>query len=269
MAHQRTIIRRAVCARLIAANTAAEGRVYPTRVLPTRRSEIEPAALAVYMLEDRVTPESSTSAPRVLDRVVPLVIEGMVMPTPGENVDDAIDAFALEVENAMHADPYLSQLATVEDVDDTADTMTVTGHGLVTGQRIRVLSTEDVPGGVSPTREYRSIVLDDDTIQIAMSELHAEEGEAVDITSAGSGTIAVASSTAGDSILEQTDIEILEDGDQLKGWFSMTYAVKYESLAPEAPSDLDDFLEMHVAYNLGGVVHEDNDAHDQVVVQEL
>jgi hypothetical protein len=179
MPHQRTLIRGAVVAQLLGA-TAAGARVYPTRILPLRRIELP--AISVYTLEEAVTAASLSTAPRELSRELPVMIEGWV--APGDNVDDAMDALALDIENAMHVDPYLAD-------------------------------------------------------------------------------------TAAESILDSTVMEVVEDGDRMMGLVVLTYAVTYRSLAPEAPTDLDDFLSVKATHNLGGQVHEDDDAEDEFVVQEV
>ena len=179
MAHQRTLIRGAVVAQLLGA-TAAGARVYPTRILPLRRPELP--VISVYTLEEAVTAASLATAPRELSRELPVMIEGWV--APGDNVDDAMDALALEIETAMHADPYLAD-------------------------------------------------------------------------------------TAAESILDSTVMEVVEDGDRMMGLVVLTYAVTYRTSAPEATADMDDFLRMRSTQDLGGDVHEDIDAEDEFVVQEV
>lgn len=104
--HQRQLIREAAKAALLG-KTAAGDRVYETRLIPYRRLELP--ALAVYALEEEVDSESARTAPRELARDLDLAIEGVVL--PGENVDDALDALALQVETAIHADETLGGTA--------------------------------------------------------------------------------------------------------------------------------------------------------------
>lgn len=99
MAHQRKLIREAVVAALKAAATGAGDRVYETRRLPHRRVELP--AIGVYSLEE--DSETKQTAPRILSRTLDLVIEAAVQDTG--NADDALDAIAEEIENAMHPDP--------------------------------------------------------------------------------------------------------------------------------------------------------------------
>jgi len=107
--HERQVIRVAVRDLLIAAATAAGANVHATRKIPRRMSELP--ALAVYTLEESVDDDSVLSAPRELTRRVSLVIEGLVAQAAGTSVDDDLDALALQVEEAMHADPYLGGTA--------------------------------------------------------------------------------------------------------------------------------------------------------------
>jgi hypothetical protein len=106
MLHQRQVIREAARDAL-RGRTAAGARVYETRVVPLRKLELP--AVSVYTLEEEVDPASSSTAPRELKRTVDLAIEALVK--QGDNVDDAIDAIALEIERAMHADPTLGGAA--------------------------------------------------------------------------------------------------------------------------------------------------------------
>lgn len=101
MAHPRQLIRHAVAAALTGA-TAAGANVYKTRVLPFRRNGLP--AVAVYTLTESVRTDEK-SAPRELERRTELVVEGAVQAASTENADDALDALALEIEAALHADP--------------------------------------------------------------------------------------------------------------------------------------------------------------------
>lgn len=97
MAHPRQEIREAIAAALTD-ETAAEDRVYETRIVPWRRAKLP--AISVYTLEESA--EESGSAPPELKRTIQLAVECAVW--QGENLDDAIDAICLEVEHAMRVD---------------------------------------------------------------------------------------------------------------------------------------------------------------------
>jgi hypothetical protein len=103
--HQRTAIRTFVRDLLKNGGTAAGTRVHKFQVDPRRLNQLP--ALSVYILEEAVEDDSKTTAPRELERRAPLVIEGWVGEQEGTDIDDALDALALEVETLMHADPYL------------------------------------------------------------------------------------------------------------------------------------------------------------------
>lgn len=104
MPHQRQLIRQAVKAQLLGA-TAAEDRVYTNRMFPYTRAQLP--ALAVYTLEEEVEPFNT--APRELKRTLQLAIEAAVEET--EEVDDALDVLALQVEAAMDLDETLGGTA--------------------------------------------------------------------------------------------------------------------------------------------------------------
>ena len=97
------MIRDAIVETLIAANTSANDRVFPSRIVPNRK-DLDLPVICVWITEDEVDPDSQERAPRELKRHASVTIECWVK--PGENPDDAMDAFANEVEPAMHADPF-------------------------------------------------------------------------------------------------------------------------------------------------------------------
>ena len=72
-------------------------------------------------------------------------------------------------------------------VDATADTITVTGHGLSHGHEVRVSSTGTVPGGLSAGSTYYVIRVDANKIKMASSYKQAMAGHAINLTSQGTG----------------------------------------------------------------------------------
>jgi hypothetical protein len=70
------------------------------------------------------------------------------------------------------------------------DTLTVTAHGLKTGDLISLSSTGTLPAPLSPspTLPYHVIVVDANTIQVAVTRGSAEAGSKINITDSGSGT---------------------------------------------------------------------------------
>jgi hypothetical protein len=75
--------------------------------------------------------------------------------------------------------------------------------------------------------------------------------------------------TASESVLVSTSMGVQGEGDDLLGLVTLSYDVTYLSLAPEPPADgdLDDFRRAGTTTNLGGVVHEDDQAEDLTTVQ--
>jgi hypothetical protein len=96
------VIREAVKAKLIAAATVAGSRVYENRMLPWRVAELP--AIALYT--DEESSQHNDSAPRELERTLSLAIEAGA--SANDNVDDTLDAFAQQIERAMHADETFS-----------------------------------------------------------------------------------------------------------------------------------------------------------------
>lgn len=85
---------------------------------------------------------------------------------------------------------------TVESVDTTANTLTLTAHGLLTGDGpIRYNSTGTYPGGLAVDTDYWIIKVDANTVKLAASFPNAMNNSPIDITSTGSGTHTIASTT--------------------------------------------------------------------------
>lgn len=72
----------------------------------------------------------------------------------------------------------------------------------------------------------------------------------------------------GESLLSDTEIDVLETGNQLVGWVKLTYSVTYYTDAPEAlDTPLDDLETVNVKWTkLDGetAIHADNQAEDQL-----
>lgn len=105
MAHPRKLIRAAIVAVLQAANTTAGQRVYKSRSTPWRNIELP--AISVWSTEELVDEGSEESSPRELVRGADFNVDlVLAMPADGD-VDDALDDFAEQVEDALKADRYL------------------------------------------------------------------------------------------------------------------------------------------------------------------
>lgn len=102
MPHQRQLIREAVKAALLN-QTAAQGRVEETRLVPARIGELP--TISVFSNEE--DSEKGQEAPRELKRRLVITVECRVGVPAGGALDDSLDAIAQEVERAMHADPTL------------------------------------------------------------------------------------------------------------------------------------------------------------------
>jgi hypothetical protein len=104
---------------------------------------------------------------------------------------------------------------------------------------------------------------DDDNVDDTMDELAAEIEAVMHADPYLDGT-------AGDSWLQSTELEVVQQGDRLMGLVVMSYAVTYHSLAPTAPAGLDDFLSVKATHDVAaGELAEDDQAHDEFIVQEL
>lgn len=94
---------------------------------------------------------------------------------------------------------------TIESVDTTGETLTLTAHGLLTGDGPIQFSNSggSLPGGISAATDYYVIKVDADKISIATSLANALAGTAVNLTSAGSGT---------NTLSDTADTKRLNDG---------------------------------------------------------
>lgn len=107
--HQREVVHDAIIAALKAGSTDAGARVFMDRKIPDRKIELP--LIAVYALDEKVTPESAQIAPRELTRSLSLVVEAWVAAKiADEDQDQSVtrDAYRLDeqIETAMHADPF-------------------------------------------------------------------------------------------------------------------------------------------------------------------
>lgn len=99
MAHERRDIRVAIVAAL-SGETDAGVRVYASRLAPVRAAELP--TILVYTNEEQTDPASAASCPRSLKRTVQVSVEGYLKAV--DDIDDAFDALALQIETAMDAD---------------------------------------------------------------------------------------------------------------------------------------------------------------------
>jgi hypothetical protein len=106
--HPRQIIREAVKAQLLAANTAAEDRIRDLSAIPWRRSEC-PGVSVFTPAEDSDVEYARNTAPRELLRTIRVAIEGAVVVS--ENLANELDALALEIEHAIDRDERLGGAA--------------------------------------------------------------------------------------------------------------------------------------------------------------
>lgn len=118
-------------------------------------------------------------------------------------------------------------------VSPSANTITVTSHGYVSGVKVALTTAGVLPAGLSATNYYM-IVIDANTLKFATSQANAAAGTAVDITDYGTGThtLTPASALAGTVKLQKnlqpdTDTPVwtdLTNGECLNGSASQSFA---------------------------------------------
>lgn len=82
--------------------TLAQDRVYRSRAKASPYRQAQLPAILVYTSEEPA--KKANEAPRELERTAQVVIEAMVEGAPGSELDDALDAIALQIEQAMNLD---------------------------------------------------------------------------------------------------------------------------------------------------------------------
>lgn len=102
--HQRKVIRKAITAALDG-ETSAGANVFSTQKLLYVQDDLP--AIAVYAENESSTWDQT--APRELDRKPIFIVESIV--DAGENVDDAMDDMAEEIEKVMDTDPFFGEEA--------------------------------------------------------------------------------------------------------------------------------------------------------------
>lgn len=115
----------------------------------------------------------------VTDTNLPLDLQGVEQISVASVYTDATPALQVFLQGA---------------VDTTADTITITAHGFVTGLKIPLTGT-NLPGGLSATN-YWAIVVDANTISVATSLANAVAGTKVNITTQGTSVDATFTPTA-------------------------------------------------------------------------
>ncbi len=124
----------------------------------------------------------------------------------GANFNNAIST-GNAVKAAINADPTASLLVLVSGsnasalttltatalsggtdgvIDTTANTITITAHGFVTGLAVQASSTGTLPSPLLTATDYYVIVVDENTIKLATTLNNAIAGTAIDLTDKGS-----------------------------------------------------------------------------------
>lgn len=138
---------------------------------------------------------------------------------------------------------------TISAVNPTNDELTIAGHGLNTGDGAAAIYTPDggtIPGGLAEVTDYFAIVIDANTLKLASSSANALAGTAIDITSAGSGTLLLllgipyrrATTYAAKSQVKSVDLDAMQDNlTVLWNLFTGQTQSVFSKLAPSVPFD--------------------------------
>lgn len=104
------------------------------------------------------------------------------------------------IDNAasLHNESFtLGSPVTVSSINTGTDTLTATAHGLSNGNVVQIFTTSGLPAPLANSTDYFVTGATTNTLQLAATE----GGSAIDITSAGSGTITLKTITRGYSAL--------------------------------------------------------------------
>lgn len=109
--HERKLLRDAIVAQVKGTaptfRTAAGARVVSSRHAPNKTDTLP--KISVFTADEPVNESSAGTSPRELKRTVRVEVVGWVVAS--EDVDDALDALALEIETAMDLDTHLDGYA--------------------------------------------------------------------------------------------------------------------------------------------------------------
>lgn len=111
MAHARKLFRHAAIARLVAAATVAQSRVYTQRIDPLKKGSLP--AISLYIPNEDIDDGSAASNPRELKRMASMEVAIVLGGVNEDTLADAADDAAGQVEAVFDDDPFISE--TVED----------------------------------------------------------------------------------------------------------------------------------------------------------
>lgn len=121
-------------------------------------------------------------------------------------------------------------------VNATANTLTKTAHGLITGTSVQVTTTGGLPAGISGSTDYFVVYVDANTFKLSDTKPHALAGtDIIDITTQGTGNHTFTPTTLSISIQPQ----ISNDPDTV-GWISYgspTASTAAGNVAWDIPTD--------------------------------
>jgi hypothetical protein len=103
-------------------------------------------------------------------------LNGVINAPEVHNADDSGDGSISVV---------VTTAGTASEVDVTANTVTITSHGMLTGLKGQLTTTGTLPGGLSTSTDYFVIYVDANTIKFASSLVNAQAGTAINITNQG------------------------------------------------------------------------------------
>lgn len=114
---------------------------------------------------------------------------------------------------------YLLSVA-IEAVDASTDTLELVAHGLPTGTGpFQLTTTGTLPGGLTAGTDYWVITADADALQLATSAADADDEIAVELSSAGTGTLSLVKPASTFSIIASVqpvagrELQMLPEGE--------------------------------------------------------
>ena len=118
----------------------------------------------------------------------------------------------LAIEDASSGDIAIETSATTFNVaaasiNTSTDAITITSHGINTGDLLTYNSGSSLVGGLADGIQYYAIKIDDNTIKLATTKSNADTGVAIDLTSQGAGTHTLVTQGVAISYILENDLE--------------------------------------------------------------
>lgn len=140
---------------------------------------------------------------------------------------------------AGSASVVVSITGTVTKVSPSADTVTVTAHGFLTGTKVQLTTTGTLPAGLATSTNYYLIAVDANTLAFATSQANALAGTKINITDYGIGTATITGQAVAGTIKIQKACDLFPSMGEPLGSPTWTDLTGSSQSIPSLPGTLD------------------------------